>query len=292
MTTSAAHGNAAGYRAGMRGSNLGRVFRLCVLVLGAALGGLAAGGASDDAELADLASRLAFGFYAGEASVVRAAEMQLEARAVQDERTRYLRALAAFRRAQLELAARADAEVDELLDRCVELAEPAAENPRRAAIRVASVRDAAAAEAWTLAAACAAFAAHVEPLRAGAHGRRRDEALSRARAADPGNPRAELVEAWAVSLRPAAADADVRAAAAAAYAEAIAAFAASAAPSRASAGAVDNDWGEAEALAALAEIRLRDGARREARDLVERALLAAPGYAFAERLASRIRGEN
>lgn len=289
MTTAAAQGNAGGYRAVMR--KLVAVVRYSALALGAALGGLAASVASADAELADLATRVAFGYYSGDAAVVRAAERQLERHPAQDARVRYLRALAALRRAQLELATRADADVRELLAHCTDLAAPAVENPRRAAIRVASVRDAAAAEAWTLAAACAAFAAHVEPLRSGAHGRRRDEALARARAADPGNPRVELVEAWGLSLQPAAADDDVRAAAAQAYAEAIAAFAAFSAPSREPVGAVGHDWGEAEALASLAEIRLRDGARREARDLVERALLAAPGYVFAERLASEVRGE-
>lgn len=260
-------------------------------MLGAALGCFAAIYASADTELADLAARVAFGYYSGDAAVVRAAESQLERRSADDARVRYLRALAAFRRAQLELAARPGADVREPLERCVALATPAAGNERRAPIRVASVRDPAAAEAWTLAAACAAFAAHAEPLRSGAHGRRRDEALERARAADPANPRIELVEAWALSLRPAAADDNLRAAAAQAYAEAIAAFAAFSAPSRAPSGAVDSDWGEAEALAALAEIRLHDGARREARDLIERALLAAPDYALAEQLAASLRGE-
>src|SRR5690606_9744691 len=95
----------------MRAQVVGRALRYCALVLGAALGGFAAGAANADAELADLASRVAFGYYAGDASVVRAAETQLERRSPQDERTRYLRALAALRRAQLELAARPGADV-------------------------------------------------------------------------------------------------------------------------------------------------------------------------------------
>jgi hypothetical protein len=257
-----------------------------------ALAGLSLPAASADAELSDLATRVAFGFYAADDAVLRAAEKQLERLPARDEPVRYLRALAALRRAQLELSSRPDADVGDLLERCVELAEPAEEDARNAPVRVARVRDAAAAEAWTLAAACAAVAAHVEPLRSGAHGRRRERALARARAADPTNPRVALVAAWAVSLRPAAASDDIRAAAREALEKTIAAFAEYSAPSRRARAAFEPDWGEAEALALLAEIRAREGARREARDLIERALLAAPGYAFAEAIERVVRGED
>jgi hypothetical protein len=261
-----------------------------VAVLCCLFGAVARGDAALDAELDDLATRVDFGYYASDHSVVRAAEKQLERLPVHDRRVRYLRALAALRGAQLALAEQADADVGDLLERCVELVEPEEEDASKAPIRVARTRDPAAAEAWTLTAGCAAVATHVEPSRSAAHRRRLDRALARARAADPSNPRLELVEAWAVTLRPAAAADEVRAAAATALEEAIAAFAAFGALLGGN-DALAADWGEAEALALLAEIRVRDGARREARDLVERALLAAPGYTFAEMLARAVRGE-
>jgi hypothetical protein len=49
-------------------------------------------------------------------------------------------------------------------------------------------------------------------------------------------------------------------------------------------------WGEAEALAALAEVRLAEGEVRAGRDLIERALLLAPDYHFAVELRAQLRG--
>ncbi|HET7132053.1 MAG TPA: hypothetical protein VFJ95_07380, partial [Gammaproteobacteria bacterium] len=50
------------------------------------------------------------------------------------------------------------------------------------------------------------------------------------------------------------------------------------------------EWGEAEALAALGELKLARGDAREARDLIERALLLAPDYRFAMELRARMQG--
>lgn len=292
MTTAAAGGNAGGYAASMTHS------ASLALILGLALVGLAGfanrAGASD-AEIDDIATRIDYGYYAGAPELVAAAERQLERLPADDERVRYLSALAAFRRAQLTLAARADAgtevgtDAGDLLEHCIELVQPDEARERDTPIRVTRLRDAAAAEAWTLTAACAALAADVEPLRAAAHGRRRDNALERARAADPSNPRIALVAAWTLSFRPAAAGDETRAAAAAALEAAVGAFAL-APHSERSADAPAPEWGEAEALTLLAELRARDGAQREARDLVERALLIAPDYAFAEALERAARG--
>jgi tetratricopeptide (TPR) repeat protein len=50
------------------------------------------------------------------------------------------------------------------------------------------------------------------------------------------------------------------------------------------------DWGEAEALAALAEAHLARGELREARDFIERALQVAPGYRVAVELRAQLQG--
>jgi Tfp pilus assembly protein PilF len=47
-------------------------------------------------------------------------------------------------------------------------------------------------------------------------------------------------------------------------------------------------WGEAEALALLGSLYLERGSTRAARDVLERALLAAPGYTEAVELMNRI----
>jgi len=48
------------------------------------------------------------------------------------------------------------------------------------------------------------------------------------------------------------------------------------------------DWGHAEALAALGEAALSRGEVRPARDWLERALLLAPEYRFADELRARL----
>jgi tetratricopeptide (TPR) repeat protein len=87
-----------------------------------------------------------------------------------------------------------------------------------------------------------------------------------------------------VSVRPALADAAVRDEAVKKLEAAADAFAAWTPPPDAP------GWGEAEALAALAELHLTRGELREARDLIERALLVAPGYGFAVELRTQLQG--
>jgi tetratricopeptide (TPR) repeat protein len=225
---------------------------------------LAAGGAELAAaappdELADLATRIEYGFYGDEPRVIEAARAELE-RFGEDDAVRFYLGFAAFRLAQLHAQRGADASA--LLDACIESATPA--SPDNDSER--------AAEGWLVVAACASL---------GGETRRRDQALERARAIDTDNPRIALLAAWAVSSSPQNAAPAVRDAAAAQLEKAVAAFA-----------AWDGDrdtpqWGEAEALAELGGIALQRGEARTARDLLERALLLAPDY----RVAVDLRGK-
>jgi tetratricopeptide (TPR) repeat protein len=125
-----------------------------------------------------------------------------------------------------------------------------------------------------LLAACAALAAAEEPLRSVLHQRRLRQALARAEALDPDNPRLRLV----AYLYTSAHDADSQQALEAV----LAAF------------RLHEDrhaypeWGEAEALTLLGAIRLESGDLKGARDLLEEALLIAPDYAAAVQLRRRI----
>jgi tetratricopeptide (TPR) repeat protein len=217
--------------------------------------------ADSAAEIADLSARIDYGFYSEEPRVVEAASKALERLDERDPSVRYYRALGALRLAQLRL--RDGRQIGELLDDCARQAAPV--ETQREAI----------AEGWILVAACASLSAHAEPMRALVHQRRRDQALERARQVDAANPRIALIEAWSSSPRSLP---DERAAieqAAQSLVSAVDRFRSWNGPHDAP------QWGEAEALAQLGEIRLRRGESREARDLIERALLIAPDYRFA-----------
>jgi tetratricopeptide (TPR) repeat protein len=139
-------------------------------------------------------------------------------------------------------------------------------------------------ESWLLVAVCSGFTGHVEPGKGLAHDKRLQQALARARELEPSNPRIALLDAWLVSLRPALADASIQDEAVKKLEAAADAFAAWSPPPDAP------DWGEAEALAALAELHLARGELRDARDLIERALLVAPDYRFAVELRAQLQG--
>ncbi|HEX5047167.1 MAG TPA: hypothetical protein VFX89_08615 [Gammaproteobacteria bacterium] len=216
--------------------------------------------AASSEEISDLASRIDYGYYAGEPRVIEAARAVLDRSEASDPATRYYTAYAAFRMAQL--SAHDGAAPGAFVDTCVDKATPSRDAP-------------ATAEQWILVAACAEV---------GAQARRRDQALERARALDPENPRLALLDAWVASPRSEQADPAGRDEAAARLEHAVAAF--DARP------AVDGgpDWGEAEALAALGEIVLARGETRAARDLIERALIVAPDYRLAVELRARMQG--
>jgi hypothetical protein len=211
-------------------------------------------------EIADLAARIDYGYYAAEPRVIDAARAVLERSEASDAQTRYYIAYAAFRSAQL--AVQGGSAPGPLADTCIERATPPRDAPANA-------------EAWILVAACAEV---------GAQSRRRDQALDRARSLDPNNPRLALLEAWVAGPRARQVEPALHDEAAARLEHAVAAFDARAAVTG------GPGWGEAEALAALGEIVLARGEARAARDLIERALLVAPDYRFAMELRARMQG--
>jgi hypothetical protein len=229
-------------------------------------------------ELADLAGRIDYGFYVGDARAIADAVAALKRLSDSDPAVHYYRAFASFRLAQLggEHAA-SDAES------CVKTAK--VEEPTEQLTRAAAeARARASVESWLLVAVCAGFTGHVDPGKGLVHDKRLQQALSRARQLEPSNPRIALIDAWQLSLRPALAAPAVQDEAVKKLEAAADAFAAWSPPADAP------DWGEAEALAALAELHLARGELRDARDLIERALLVAPDYRFAVDLRAQLQG--
>ena len=211
--------------------------------------------AESSAELLDLAARIHYGYYHGDARTIETAQSALD-RLDGSPEVLYYRDFAALRRAQLGGIDRSS----------------------QARLRACAQRDSAtdvakpfAADAWVLVAACALI---------GGDGRRSEQALALARDSDDDNPRIALVEAWALE-RSAGTDPARREAVAAQLTAVVQAFDAWT-PS-----IDDPDWGHAEALTALAADALARGQVRAARDLVERALLLAPEY----RAAVEVRAE-
>ncbi len=261
---------------------------------------VAAAGAARAADFADAAARIEYGYYAEQPAVVRAAAADVERAARTEPEAEYLLGLAALRLAELDADGR-DADAGRRLDDCVAAADRAAaagaaerdrRRPRggsqRAVAEAATAEraaDAATAEALVLGAACETELARREPLKRVLHERRCAQDLERARTLEPANPRAALVAAWAIPREAARDSTDRRRALEARLDAAVAAFAAAGTDTAQAPGL---DWGEAEALAQLGELRLLDGRKLEARDLIERALLDAPDYRFALRLEARL----
>jgi tetratricopeptide (TPR) repeat protein len=228
------------------------------LILLAGLLLAAAAQADLDTDLEDLSSRAAYGFYAEEPDVIDGARANLARLPDSDARVSQHRALAALRAAQLDVARGRPAGA--AVEDCIESAERAAE------------QSAASAEPWIIVAACSALGARTEGL---LHGRRFEHAVGRARSLDPENPHLPLVAAW--QLGDGIAELDARAAGAmtAALEQAVPTFQARARSSALAA------WGEAEALVLLGELYLSRGDIRAARDVIEHALLVAPGFTSA-----------
>jgi tetratricopeptide (TPR) repeat protein len=138
------------------------------------------------------------------------------------------------------------------------------------------------AEALALQGACLAMLAELKPLRAPLAGPRSHTQLAHARALEPHNPRALLLDGWLDREHPG------RAAAAKArgcekFASAIAAFEA-ARPGEEHV----PEWGLAEGYTYRAQCDFERGDAAAARDALERALLIAPEYQLARRLIARI----
>jgi tetratricopeptide (TPR) repeat protein len=232
------------------------------LVWPAILGLLGSGAAKADltSDLADLSARAEYGFYTADAAVISAARSDLERFAASEGRVSYYRALAAMRAGQVD--AELGRPAGEALDDCSEWAEQAAE------------QEPSWADAWVLVGACATLAA--------ADGRRYEAAVASARRLEPDNPRLALVEVWHALPDHGRLDAETADALITSLGAAVDLFAA------ASEGPETPAWGEAEALALLGSVYLERGQTRAARDVLERALLAAPGYVHAVELMNRI----
>jgi hypothetical protein len=215
--------------------------------------------AATSPELTDLAGRVHYGFYHGDARAIEAAQVALDRQGESAEAS-YYRDFAALRRAQVGAL---DRDASKRLEACVD---------REVDPELDGVT---AAEAWVLVAACA-FVANDD--------RRMVEALGLARANDDDHPRIALLEAWRAQ-RDAGTAAAENAAVTMAFEAAVVAFEAWA-PS-----IDDPDWGYAEALAALGQHALARGESRTARDLMERALMIAPDYRLAVQLRAELQGQ-
>lgn len=222
-----------------------------------------ASAAAAPAGLADAGARLSFGYYHVEPAVVRAAADALE-RMPDGPEVDYHRALAALRLAELGVEDR------DLLERCIGIGESF------------EGADALALEASVLVAACSTLAAQRSAIKGMLHQRRRDEALARVLAVEPNHPRALWVAAWGDDLDavrrgelPSEAVRETLEAAAAAFRDG-------------AAGDPSIDWGHAETFAHLGAAALAAGDVRRGRDLLEQALLEAPGYVLAVELMGRV----
>ena len=245
-------------------------------LIGCALVAAARAGAS--LELGDLAGRIDYGFYVGDQRAIEDAMSVLKRMSDNDAAVRYYRAFASFRLAQLGGERAASRAEDCVKNATVE--EPTGHLTRAAA----EARARASVESWLLVAACAGLTGRSDPAKGLAHDSRLAPALARARELEPSNPRIALLDAWLVSRRPALADPTLRDDAVAKLEAAVEAF------TKWSPSSGAPDWGEAEALASLAEVQLSRGQVRAARDLIERALLVAPDYRVALALRAQLQG--
>jgi tetratricopeptide (TPR) repeat protein len=223
--------------------------------------------ADHQADLADLGARVEYGFYTQEQGVIAAARAGLERLPDAVARVNYHRALAALRFAQVQAERRQP--VGPALADCVESAEDAA------------AQEPAWSEPWVLLGACAALGTWAEPMKALLHARRYEQAVGRARGLEPENPHIALIATWRALADSGKLDVAADTTLLATLETAVVAYQA---PRRTNSG---EEWGEAETLALLGALYLQRGELRSARDVIERALLAAPGYVE----AIKLRGE-
>lgn len=210
-------------------------------------------------ELSDIVARIDYGFYTADPRMIEAARGDLSRAVVDDGAHTYYEAYSAFRLSRLDLTAH-PRERRALVRACLD------------AGRSSTATDEWAAEAWILVAACSIQGIALEPTRALGHGLRLSEALEAARAIDEKNPRLLLVESW---YR----DDDV--AGEGEHQRRLELLERAREQFDARENEAGPDWGRAELLASLGEVYLELGERRDARDLIEQALMEAPEYYFA-----------
>jgi len=229
---------------------------VCVLAALLAAGPMSVATAS---ELSDIVARIDYGFYTGDARMIDAARNELTRTNSDDGANAYYVAYAAYRLSRLDVTVRAR-ERRALIAECLEAA------------RLSAQSDQWAAEAWILFAACSVQGIAQEPTRALGHEARLSAALEAARELDTENPRLLLVESWYRQN-------DVTVEAEQARRRDLLERARAGFDVRAS--GEGPDWGRAELLTSLGKIYLELGERRDARDLIEQALIEAPEYYFA-----------
>lgn len=217
-------------------------------------------------ELSDIVARMDYGFYTGDPRVIEAARSELARAGSDGGAYAYYAAYAAYRLSQLDVTAR-PRERRALIAGCLDAGRLSAQSEEWAA------------EAWILVAACSLQGIAQEPSRALGHGARLSEALAAAREIDGGNPRLLLIDSW---YRPDGMTVESEQERRRELLE----------RARAEFDARDNDqgpdWGRAELLASLGKIYLELGERRDARDLIEQALIEAPDYYFALELRKAV----
>ena len=224
--------------------------------------------AATPTELVDIASRIDYGFYAADPRTLEAAQGTLRQRSSKHAAETYYSAYAAYRLSQLP-GQSTPRQFRKLIGECIRAARSVTTDPEWSI------------EAWILLAACSIEGRKRDHSRALNHELRLTEALRAARTLDPTHPRVLLVDAWAQRGQYGAVDLldhgyqtqleQVRAR-----------F-----ESWGGTG-IGFDWGRAEVLTELATMHAANEHRREARDLIEQALIEAPDYHVALSLKNEL----
>lgn len=223
--------------------------------------------ASGNADLLDVIARIDYGFYAGDVVVIAAATSELERLRGNDAARSYYRAYAAWRSIQTDVDASPRTRRERTAD-CIDFATELYVDPEWAV------------EAHILTAACALRAAQTGSARSNVYRAKASEAIDNAQLLDPDNPRLLLVAATVAYSDEPTVHAESRLAALAAALDQFERQTLSA--------DLRPVWGRPETLARMAAIELESGNTREARDLIEHALLEAPGYRFALQLQNAL----
>lgn len=215
-------------------------------------------GAESPAELGDVAGRIDYGYYAADLRTLEAAYDALRQRSGQRAAESYYVAYAAYRLSQMA-GSSTQHRFRDFLTECIRTARDLTADSEWSI------------EAWILIAACSIEGRNRDQVRALVYERRLTESLRAARAINPAHPRLLLVDAWA-QLQPGSMDRSRDGAYQSRLEDVRAAFG-----TWRGAG-IGFDWGRAEVLTELANIQLANEQRRDARDLIEQALIEAPEY--------------
>lgn len=249
-----------GFKTALSHARLGAVFA-CVLGAPAT--------AQTDVELNDLAARVQYAYYSADVSGLKQSLAQLEQLQVQGAanalKQNYM-AYGAWKLAETTVASDKEAAAT-AAERCADTAEPAAHTDLRAGLR---------ADLYALQSACLNLLADWRSLRSPLYKRKRDQSMTEALQQAPKNPRVLLMSAL---LK--AEDDKTAELAHQQLLNAIQVFA------EETPNAGRPDWGYPEALARLGALELARGNALEARNALERALVLAPDYRWAQSLLQK-----